>query len=602
MSEEPTHRPDESVDAHLLLRAFVDELARCGVAGAVTSPGSRSTPIVLALAAHAAIPTWSHIDERSGAFFALGVAKATGRPAVLACTSGTAAANYLPALMEAREARVPLVVLTADRPPELREVGAGQVIDQVKLYGTAAKWFVDVGTHGADAARLRWVRQLACRAFWTAAEGRPGVVHLNWALREPLVPDGELPQDDSGRPDGRAWVARPALPPSVEAAVEALLPVVRAASRGVLIAGRDERRRSGLGPAAAAFAAAAGWPVLAEPLSGARRGPQAVAHYDALLRADALAAATRPDVVLRVGDVPTGKPLREWLASAEAIQVALDPEGAWQDPAATLDLSLPADPAATLAAVAERLASGPEPAPPSPYLAAWLQADRLAAAAITRTLGEPLSEPRMARELGAGLPAEATLLVSASMPVRDVETFFPVRDAPPRVLANRGANGIDGVVSTAFGVAAGSPGPVVALLGDVALAYDVGALVSARRLRLPLTLVLIDNEGGGIFDFLPVARTRPRSTYELHVATPTGLDFADVARAFGLRYLPATTVAEFRAALDAGLAHDGVSLLHVHTDRAHNVRLHRQVWSAVAAALGDGRPAPPGAARGPEER
>jgi 2-succinyl-5-enolpyruvyl-6-hydroxy-3-cyclohexene-1-carboxylate synthase len=171
------------------------------------------------------------------------------------------------------------------------------------------------------------------------------------------------------------------------------------------------------------------------------------------------------------------------------------------------------------------------------------------------------------------------------MPIRDVETFFPAREDPPRVLSNRGANGIDGVISTAFGVAAGSPGPVVALIGDVALTYDVGALVSARRLRLPLTIVLVDNEGGGIFDFLPVAKTRPKDTYEVHVATPTGLDFADVAVAFGLRYLPATTVTEYRAALDAGLAGDGVSLVHVHTDRHHNVRLHRQVWADVQRAL-----------------
>ncbi len=572
----------ENLDTHLLLRAFVDELARCGVAGAVTSPGSRNTPIVLTLAANEAVPTWSHIDERSGAFFGLGVAKATGRPVVLACTSGTAAANYLPALMEAREARVPLIVLTADRPPELREIGAGQTIDQVKLYGSAAKWFVDVGTHEADPARLRWVRQLACRAFWTALEGRPGVVHLNWALREPLVLGEELPADDSGRPDGRPWISRPPLPDDPTAAARTLLPIVQAASKGVIVAGRHERRRPALGPAVEAFAAASGWPVLAEPLSGARRGPHAVAHYDALLRVDAFGAATSPDVVLRVGDMPTGKPLREWLAGADAVQVALDPDGAWQDPGATLDLSLPAEPAGVLRALAAQLTA---PTEPPPYLAAWLQADRVASAAVAEELGEPLSEPRVAQELGAGLPGEATLVVSASMPVRDVETFFPARDEPPRVLANRGANGIDGVVSTAFGVAAGSAGPTVVLLGDVALAYDVGALVSTRRLRLPLTIVLIDNEGGGIFDFLPVARTKPKAAYDVHVATPTGLDFADVATGFGLTYRPATTVPEFRAALDASLADDAVSLVHVHTDRKHNVRLHRQVWERVERLL-----------------
>ncbi|MCW3014790.1 MAG: menD, partial [Solirubrobacterales bacterium] len=232
----------ETVDTYLLLRALVDELARCGLAGACTSPGSRSTPLVLALARHPEVPTWSHVDERCAAFFALGVAKATGRPAAIACTSGTAAANYLPAIIEAREARVPLIVLTADRPPELRAVGAGQTIDQVKLYGDAVKWFVEVGTHPATPDRLRWMRQLACRAMWTAMDGRPGPVHLNLPLREPLVLDEELPDEEvaggGGRPDGRPWVARASPPSGAETAAQALAPIVAAAERGVVVAGR----------------------------------------------------------------------------------------------------------------------------------------------------------------------------------------------------------------------------------------------------------------------------------------------------------------------------------------------------------------------------
>ena len=200
-------------DTYRGLRAFVDELARCGVREACTSPGSRSTPLVLSLAREERIRATSHVDERSGGFFALGVGKATGVPAVLACTSGTAAANYAPAVFEAREARVPLLVLTADRPPELRDVGAGQTIDQVKLYGTAAKWFLEVDDQPATAGRLRWLRQLACRAFLTTLEGRPGPVHLNFALREPLVLDGPLPPGDEGRAGGRPWVTRPRTAP-----------------------------------------------------------------------------------------------------------------------------------------------------------------------------------------------------------------------------------------------------------------------------------------------------------------------------------------------------------------------------------------------------
>src|SRR3954471_20667816 len=201
-------------DSSLGLRAFADELARCGLREACTSPGSRSTPLVLTLAREPRIRATSHIDERSGSFFALGLAKATGVPVALACTSGTAAANYAPAVIEAHEARVPLLVLTADRPPELRELGAGQTIDQVKLYGSAAKWYLEVDDHPATPERMRWLRQTACRAFLTALDGRPGPVHLNFALREPLVPDGPLPPDEGGRAGGRPWVTRFAAPPA----------------------------------------------------------------------------------------------------------------------------------------------------------------------------------------------------------------------------------------------------------------------------------------------------------------------------------------------------------------------------------------------------
>src|SRR4029079_10088628 len=202
-----------ATDTYLGLRAFCDELARCGLREASTSPGSRSTPLVLSLAREPRIRATSHLDERSGAFFALGLAKTSGRPVALACTSGTAAANYAPAVIEAREARVPLLVLTADRPPELRDLGAGQTIDQVKLYGSAAKWYVEFDEHEATLERMRWLRQLACRAFWTALDGRPGPVHLNFTLREPLVPDGAdgVPdvQHVAGRRGETAWVTRP---------------------------------------------------------------------------------------------------------------------------------------------------------------------------------------------------------------------------------------------------------------------------------------------------------------------------------------------------------------------------------------------------------
>jgi len=564
-------------DTHLLLRAFIDELHRCGVAGACTSPGSRSTPLVLGLARDGRIPVTSHVDERSAAFFALGLAQATGRPAVLACTSGTAAANYLPAVIEAFEAGVPLIVLTADRPPELRDVGAGQTIDQIKLYGSAAKWFVEVGTHEASPERLRWIRQLACRAHAAAVEGRPGPVHLNVALREPLVLDAPLAgaPGDGGRPDGAPWTARVAAPQDPAPLVAWLRERAAAAAgggRGVVVAGRGAD-----GPATARLAEALAWPLLADPLSGARTGGAAIAHYDALLRDAGWAAGVAPGCVLRVGDLPTSKPLRQWLAGLDAPQAALAAAGRWPDPDAALSTVFALEPGA-LGAIGDTWPTD------LAWLGTWRDADARAAAAIAATLGEEeLSEPRIARELATAVPAGATVVVAASMPIRDVETFWPVLEAPPRALANRGANGIDGTISTAYGVAAATAGPTFLLIGDVALAHDVGGLLAGRRLGLPLTIVVVDNAGGGIFDFLPVATQG--AAYEEHVLTPTGLEVERAAALYGTGYREIFDVAGLREAL--ATPPEGTTIVHLRTERSSNVTLHRELWGAVAGAIGE---------------
>ncbi len=586
-------------DTYVLLGAFVDELARCGLREACTSPGSRSTPMVFSLARDDRLRCFSHIDERAAGFFALGLAKASGAPAAVTCTSGTAAAELMPAVVEAHEARVPMLVLTCDRPPELREVGAGQTIDQVKLYGYAAKWYLEVDSHSATPERLRWMRRLACRAFAVAVEGRPGVVHLNFALREPLVISDPLPTDESGRADGHPILRRRA------SGNGALAPgrvadLVARASRGVVVAGRFERHAA-LRQVAPEFCARAGFALLAEPLSGARSGPAAVAHYDALLRDQAFAFSRRPDVVIRVGDLPTSGALRQWLAGlTDAHQVAIDPEGAWSDPDGAVAEWLVDDPAAALRA-AMLAPTAPAAAlsddDPSAWLASWRSADERAAQAIEAELARELSEPMVAAELGRLLPASATLFVSSSMPVRDIETFWPVLARPPRVLSNRGANGIDGTVSSAFGAAAATAGPVVLLIGDVALAHDIGGLLAAGRLGLKLTIVLLDNGGGGIFDFLAVADAPmgrevaagpgggPRDLFTEHVSTPTGLDFGTVAALYGLTHERAVDVHGLRGALERAFAGERSALIEVRGDRRANVALHRRVWERVARSL-----------------
>jgi 2-succinyl-5-enolpyruvyl-6-hydroxy-3-cyclohexene-1-carboxylate synthase len=560
-----------TADSYLLLRALCDELGRCGMRHACTSPGSRSTPIVLTLVREPQIRCWSHVDERCAGFFALGAAKAGRRPVADTCTSGTAAANLAPAVFEAREAGVPMIVLTADRPPELRDVGAGQTIDQVKLYGDAVKWFVELDAHTATPERLRWIRALACRAYWTALDGRPGPVHVNVPLREPLVLDGPLPPARDGRPAGRPWVAqrRPAA-----AGADAL---GEPPPRMLIVAGGSGLDPSGAGAAVASYAAHFGVPLLADPLSCARAGGAAIAHYDLLVRSEQFAAAHRPDVVLRTGDLPTSKPLRTWLATLDATQRVLDPLGLWHDPGAVVGerLELPVE-------AALRTPSGASAAR-SEWLESWRSADAAVAGAIAGVLADAMSEPLVAAKLGEWLPPEATLFVASSMPVRDVEEFFPAREDPPRVLANRGANGIDGTVSAAFGAAAVAGGPVVLLIGDVALAHDMGGLLAARRLGLALTVVLLNNDGGGIFHFLPVAGER--DAFEEHVATPHGLDFAHAAALYECGYERPGDVAELRAAVEAGIASPRTTIIEVRTDRDENLALHRLVAEAARAAL-----------------
>jgi 2-succinyl-5-enolpyruvyl-6-hydroxy-3-cyclohexene-1-carboxylate synthase len=555
-----------ATDSYLLLRALVDEFARCGMEHACTSPGSRNTPIVLSLVRDGRLRCWSHVDERSAGFFALGAAKASGRPVAVTCTSGTAAANLMPAVIEAREAGVPLIVLTADRPAELRQIGAGQTIDQVKLYGDAVKWFFELGVPEAGQNRLRWIRTLACRAYWTALDGRPGPVHLNLPLREPLVLEEPLPEDATGRTGGQPFVM-------VERRGEpgpAQGPGPHPSGRVLVVAGAGTDDPAGL----AGFCAEAGIPLLADPLSGARSGAAAIAHYDLLLRDGAFAEAHRPDFVFRLGELPTSKPLRGWLGDlADVAQVAVDPQWAWQDPGSVVGMRL----------------RGSLPRPDhlqveGGWLSAWRVADAAVAEAIAVPLAESgLSEPVVAAMLGRLLASEATLFVASSMPIRDVEEFVVTRPDPPRVLSNRGANGIDGTVSSALGVAAVSRGPVVLLTGDVALAHDIGGLLTVRRGGPPLTIVLLNNGGGGIFHFLPVVSQR--DAFEGHIGTPTGLDFSLAAELYGCDYERPGDAGAFEASISRSLAGRGTTILEVRTDRDANRELHRAVEAAALSAL-----------------
>jgi 2-succinyl-5-enolpyruvyl-6-hydroxy-3-cyclohexene-1-carboxylate synthase len=575
-----------AVPAHLpLLAALVDELARSGVEHAVLCPGSRNAPILLALDADPRITCWSAVDERSAAFLALGVAKATGRPAVVTVTSGTAISNLLPAATEAHEAGTPLLLLTADRPPELRDVGAGQTIDQLRALDAVTRWVIEADLSEATPVRERWIRATTCRAVAAAqGPGRPGPVQINFPLREPLTAPGSHAPLTGGRADGAPWLT---ITPAAGAAPSALSHLAHrllATPRGAIVAGRAERTPE-LERLLPRLAAALGWPLLADPMSGARRGPNAIAGYDLFLTPSgdldpALFAATapfgtsegpaapQPELILRVGDLPVSKPLRAWLGgpAATAHQVMLTPEAVWADEHGVAAEWVTGDPvdlvrglhSAVAGAIEHRtLAETGEPA----WLAAWrgldaavLDSER-ARPTVSPAPSAPLTEPLVARTLATTLGEEDDLIVGASLPIRMLERWAPATDTPPTVLSNRGANGIDGVTSSAFGVLAArrtaAPGTdprVVAYLGDLTLLYDQGGLAYAAS-GLPLQIVVVNNGGGRIFERLAVAKHASPEALQRRILTPQQRDLAHLAAFYELELLRPRTVADLEAAL-----------------------------------------------------
>jgi 2-succinyl-5-enolpyruvyl-6-hydroxy-3-cyclohexene-1-carboxylate synthase len=570
-----------------LASAFVEELARGGLRRAVVSPGSRSTPLAVALWRQAEIEVDVILDERSAAFFALGAAQVTQTPVVLLCTSGTAAANYHPAICEADESALPLVVLTADRPPELRGIGAGQTIDQIKLYGSSVRWFCEVGTHEADDEGLLHYRSVACRALAVSrGEPRPGPVHLNLPWREPLAPvpvEGAVTATDPLALEGREGrpltaVTTIDLEPSAFLLDEMAGHIADAIS-GLIVAGRqlDPELREPL----AHLARASGFPILAEPTSQLRCGPHdrsyVVSAYDLLLRDRHFARSVVPDLVLRFGEMPTSKPLRQWLSDSGADQIIIDPYGGWNEPTNRAAAVLRADPTELAAGWATRLEKEGRPAP-----ARWLEAESAARAVLEAEFGEgELSEPALHWALGKTHRDGDLVYTASSMPIRDQETFLPAGEANVSFLCNRGANGIDGLVSSGIGAAQASGRPTTIVTGDLGLLHDVGSLAALRNVSTPVRIVVVNNDGGGIFSFLPQAGALDGEEFEALLGAPQGVDVAKAADLFGLPYRRVEALSELADVL-AG----DTSLIEVRIDRKGNVDLHRRLAIAVGEAIG----------------
>ncbi|HET9158381.1 MAG TPA: 2-succinyl-5-enolpyruvyl-6-hydroxy-3-cyclohexene-1-carboxylic-acid synthase [Myxococcaceae bacterium] len=576
----------------LWARALVQELQRGGVSDVVVCPGSRSAPLALAAAeAGTGVRCWVVLDERVAGFFALGLALESGRPAAVLVTSGSAGTHLFPALVEAWASGLPLVALTADRPWELHGFGAAQTMPQGGLFGRFVRIAESLPVPEASSAAFRHLRAVVSRAV-AAATGRPsGPVHLDVPFREPLAPVADAPIPpalDTEALEGRGdapflRTVHPApLPPAPE--LEAVRRRLAAAERGVVVVG-PRARSDRLGTAVHALAASYGYPLLAEAASNVRWAPgqPAVAHLDLLLRNEGWALSARPDLVVRLGGGLCSRRVSEWLdgSGAEVVLVSEGPEPV--DPQHRSGLVLEGD----AVAICEALT-----AVTAPRRAAWadgfLRASSRAGAALASALATErrLTEPGVARAVVSALPAGARLLVGSSMPIRDVDAFGPTPAGAVRVLANRGLNGIDGNLSTALGVAAASAAPTVALVGDLAFLHDLGALVHARRAALSLTVVVVNNDGGGIFNFLPIAGSTPR--FEALFGTPHATDLSAAAALGGARFSRAGTPSELTTVLQ-DLGSPGLHVVEARVvDRATNVEVHHALGAAVARALEEG--------------
>ena len=608
--------------------AFTAQLARSGVHHAVIAPGSRSTPLTLALARNNSIRTWLHLDERAAGYFALGLARQLNEPVAVVTTSGTASANLLPCIVEASLSRVPIVALTADRPPELRDIGANQTIDQVGLFGSHARWAVELPLTDGSEALEAYARGIAARAAATAADLPAGPVHVNVPMREPLIEAGWQQALDEGAATETVGVApnpitpyeqpaprrpyAPVLTPKVarphehaRAAAARLVEMVMG-RRGIIVCGPESPAL----PAEAidTLARTLGWPILADPLSGVRAGRHSMVRvidtYDALLRSQRFAAQAAPEVVLRFGAAPTSKVLNQFLASLQGVQqIVVDVAGGWRDPDAVASLMMRAEPQALCDAVVDALGArrpsaftgaANDPARVgAPYhahadwLEFWTSSSRTARAALDELLREraepfegyaPVALTHAVRDV-------TTLVLGNSMIVRDADSFMPSQGRALRYVGTRGASGIDGVVSTAVGAAAANVGPVAALVGDLSFLHDLNGLWALRRHHLSLLVALVNNDGGGIFHFLPQADLAS-TEFEEWFGTPHGLDFSSAIAAFGGRLVrPEPT--EWLPALRGAANMPGLTVVELRTDRERNVAQHREAWARVDAALRD---------------
>ena len=575
-----THQ--ESLTAYIA--AFVAELVQTGISEVVISPGSRSTPMAMIMAEHPDLHIHIQVDERSAGFFALGMAKASGKPVALLCTSGTAAANYYPAVIEAHISRVPLIVLTADRPHELRDVGAPQAIDQIHLYGNHVKWFVEMALPEKSDEMLHYVRTVCSRAAATAMKAPAGPVHLNFPFREPLIPnlDDEHLFQMKGRPNRYVKVSSGEFMLDDEE-FKVIAKSVHAYQKGIIVCGQmtDEH----FADAVTRLADMLHFPILADPLSQLRSGKHSHDHiidtYDIFLRNEDAKAFLKPDLILRFGSMPVSKALTKFLKeNDQAVQYVVDGGGGWRDPSLlSTDMIY-----CNETKFCQKVLNCLQPKEPSPFLDKWVKVNQLTKENMT-LIGDfvDMSNSRFFYQLAEMLPKRANLFVGNSMPIRDLDSFYHNNEKSIRVLANRGANGIDGTVSTALGAAAVSSEPFYLVLGDLTFFHDLNGLLAAKLHQLDITIIILNNNGGGIFSFLSQAE-HPKN-FELLFGTPLDLDFEPVVRMYNGKFTRMKDWDHLKKMMASSDSNKGLNVFEIVTKRDRNTAEHKKIWNTVSQEI-----------------
>jgi len=580
---------------------LLTEFARAGVAHICICPGSRSAPLAIATCRVPELRPWVHLDERSAAFFALGLAKSSGKAVVLFCTSGTAAANFYPAVIEAWYGRVSLIVLTADRPAELREWGDGQTIQQTHLFGNHTRWFAEAPLPEANETILRTARSLGCRAVSIAQGTIKGPVHLNLPFREPLTPE---PNEEEMRElkkmsflaNTRTYSSGKQVPKQT---IRELCQLVKEQPRGIILCGEHNSGRE-YPSEVSRFANISGWPVIADPLSQLRFGSHTektaiLSTGDLLLRGPGFRKRMAPGCIIRMGATLTGKSARLWAhQQSECRHVLVDEQQRWHDPDHLVSDFLSCNPTQLLQQLSDALTKDNFIRQERSWFETWMKVEQIARETLSQefTQNSRLLEPAVGESLVACLPDKCDLFLASSMPIRDIDTFAPLSTKSIRVFSNRGTNGIDGVISSALGVAADNSfqqnsRQTVLLTGDLTFLHDIGGLLTASRNQLDLTIIVINNDGGGIFSLLPVSQYSREANFEQFFTTPHGLSFQSAAELYRLDYLKIGNLSYFKSSLQDISNNSGTRIIELDIDRKASVALQKRVIDGVTRNVED---------------